>query len=154
MTERFANGEDTFTLSILFRRNRTTITHHVKQRRARELEYNRRCANRQIISEDERKRRRREYMMHPFGIEKAASRQYNHIKNKGKYSSLIDDECVNVNPGKNYSDYKRIGDAKRKALLDARMKKFKKEFEARVKRRGRLDYNAAKDGYTHRNYDD
>lgn len=55
-----------------------------------------------------------------------------------KYKHLIDDECIKVNPGKSYRQYRR--EAKLRAAEEhaARMAKLKREHEARVRLRGRL----------------
>lgn len=53
-----------------------------------------------------------------------------------KYRDLIEDECVRVNPGKSYAEYRRESRKRTKPLKDARLAVLKVEKAERDARRG------------------
>lgn len=55
-----------------------------------------------------------------------------------KYQRLIDDECVTVNPGRNYAQYAADGRRKRIVATKDRMQQLSAEYRARVLLRGKL----------------
>lgn len=55
-----------------------------------------------------------------------------------KYAHLIYDECVAVNPGKNYREYRREARKRRAGVSTETTLRLKAEFEERVRQRGRL----------------
>lgn len=56
-----------------------------------------------------------------------------------RYAHLIDDECVNVNPGKSYREYRREGKKRRKEATQTFKSRLLREFDERVARRGKID---------------
>lgn len=60
------------------------------------------------------------------------------LKDPPKYQHLIDDECLLLNRGSDYAEIRARNAARRKPAREARMVKFRAEYNERVKRRGRL----------------
>lgn len=55
-----------------------------------------------------------------------------------KYAYLIEEECVRVNPGKSYAEYRRDSRKKIKVLRDSRAVVLTEQFKERIARRGTL----------------
>ncbi len=64
-----------------------------------------------------------------------------------KYKHLVDDECIKVNPGKSYRQYRKEAKARTAAARAETMVRLKREYEERVKRRGRLSKGADYSGF-------
>lgn len=61
---------------------------------------------------------------------------------KSKYQDLIDDECVYVNPGKLYRQYKKENKLRTATKRAEKTARLRQEFEERVKRRGRISWRS------------